>query len=111
ERARPSPNWLSRFVGQHFALVVVGILAAIFGPMALIGPTPPLRPQAVTKLSSEDRKFIADLRSAPTPHLDAGPPGPDYADFRDLPNMTKLAMVKKFWSYSENTDAGTTEPH
>jgi hypothetical protein len=50
------------FVGEHFALVVAGVLVLVFAPMAFIGlsppPPPPPPPQVVT-LTAKDRKLIA----------------------------------------------------
>jgi len=47
------------FVGEHFALVVAGVLVAIFVPMAFIGPPPPPPPPVLVTLSPEDRRQLA----------------------------------------------------
>jgi hypothetical protein len=105
---------MARFINEHFALVVIGGVLALFSAVAFIGkpPPPPLEQPAVpVKLSAEQRKqLVDDVRSALLVR-DAGPPTPDYSAFNDLPNMSKAEVVKKFWSYSEKTDAGMNEPH
>ncbi len=103
---RRQPSRWQRFLADNFALVVVASIAGVFASIIAVEPKPPPRPQAVATLSSADRKAIADQVVHAMAKPDAAVTVPDYAAFRDLPNMVKVPVVTNFLSYVVQTDAG-----
>lgn len=52
--------FVTQIANEHPALVMMSVIVAIFGSIALVGPSPPPRPPEIVTLTPADRKLLAE---------------------------------------------------